>query len=136
MSLEAGCARDQHEGEQAVISPAGGHRTTLLRGMEDGMRPGSIRASAVLAGWDLSSQSCLWRALAEAPAAQPWEVQGGLASRDRIKEFWVSLGWEPGRLFLALGGRVLLIYLSSYFWKGVGLRGFFWLGGGLSSSKG
>lgn len=69
--------------------------------------------------------------------AQPWEVQGGLTSRDRIKEFWVSLGWEPERLFLALGGRVLLlIYLSSYFWKGVGLSGFFWLGGGLSSSEG
>lgn len=69
--------------------------------------------------------------------AQPWEVQGGLTSRGRIKEFWVSLGWEPERLFLALGGRVLLlIYLSSYFWKGVGLSGFFWLGGGLSSSEG
>lgn len=81
------------------------------------------------------------KASADALPAQPWEVQGGLTSgsfphrEDRIKEFLVSLCWEPERLFLAPGGRVLLlIYLSSYFWTGL-VRGFFWVDGGLSSSK-
>lgn len=58
--MEVGCARDQHEGERAVISPASEHRTTLPRGMEDGMRPCSIRAGA-LAAQHLSSHSCLWK---------------------------------------------------------------------------
>lgn len=40
--MEVGCERDQHEGEPAIVSPAGEHITTLLRGMEDGMRPCSI----------------------------------------------------------------------------------------------
>lgn len=83
---------------------AGERRAPLLRGMEDGMRPCSIRAG-VLAGWDLCSQSCLWkgeRASAEAPVAQPWEVQGGLTSGDRIKEFWVTLGWSRRGYFWLL----------------------------------
>lgn len=98
MSLEVGCARDQQEGEPARISPAAGeHRAPLLRGMEDGVRPCSIRAGPRFPELPVEGT-----ASAEAPVAQPWEGQGGLTSRDRIKEFWVSLGWSRRGYFWLL----------------------------------
>lgn len=108
-STREGHARGQHEGEPAGTSLAASERRApLLRGMEDGMRPCSIRAGA-LAGWDLGSCS-------SAMGSAGWPHQQG-----QDKGILGKPGLEPERLFLALGGRVLLlIYPSSYFWKGVG----------------
>lgn len=69
--------------------------------------------------------SCLWKGMRPQRLLQLSHGKHRVASPAGKGErnFWLSLHWESGRLFLAPGGRVLLlIYLSSYFWTGVGKR--------------